>query len=92
MKNAKVIKPLVTRPVWTQTKVNVQIYTKDYNYGQYQKEGDLEVHLEDTLDQLRDQVATKLGHFCFIKIVRKDKEIFTNLTKTSKKEALYTLL
>jgi len=95
MKKSKVMKPLVSGIIATQTTVQVQIYMRsNNNFHHYIRKGDLEVELVHTLNQLRDQVRTKwrLGD-ADIKIINEDRKVIeTNLNQTTKQEALYTLL
>jgi len=94
MKKMKVIKPLVSGTIATQTTVSVQIYTKgSYSYRGYTKQGDLKIDLLHTLNQLRDQVKAewRLGD-ADIKIVNEDKTFETNLNQTTHRVALYTVL
>jgi len=92
MKKAKTIKPLVARSIETQTTVHLQIYTKSFRDIDYTLQGELEIELVHSLNELRDQVQTKWGKFYEIKMVNKDKTVEMNIHDTVKKEALYFLL
>jgi len=94
MKKTKVIKPLVSGIIATQTTVRVQVYTKgSYPYRSYTHRGDLKIELVHSLNQLRDQVKAewRLGD-ADIKIVNEDKTFETNLNQTTHRVALYTVL
>ena len=59
MKKAKTIKPLVSRSIAIQTTVRVQIFTREEHWDKYEKQGDLDILLEHSLNDLRDQVQEK---------------------------------
>ena len=59
MKNAKTVKPLVPRSFATQTTVQLQIYTRSYHSHEYEVQGYLDIEMDQSLNQLRDQVETK---------------------------------